>query len=195
MAILENWGDLKTEKFCFLAVFFSNNISKVSWFLRFEFSTLKVYCFPVSPYHSFCSTSNISNWSAQFFFGLNPVYWVHPVVVQTVGREVAQVKLTCVELKVWAWAWRARLPGAGVKPWPRVKAGGGNLKQAFSLVNGSKYWILIGQTTDVSISSAMWRLSCKFNAVSEYWTSCVRFTHCSSTVQWPAGLGCGPGCK
>ena len=35
MAILENWGDLKTEKFFVLAVFFSNNISKVSWGLNF----------------------------------------------------------------------------------------------------------------------------------------------------------------
>ena len=53
------------------------------------------------------STSNISNCSARVEHvsrgtraGLNPVNGVHPVIVQAVGREVAQVKLTCVELEV-----------------------------------------------------------------------------------------------
>ena len=42
MAILENWGGLKTEKLCILAVFFFLELN-IKGILRFEFSKLKVF--------------------------------------------------------------------------------------------------------------------------------------------------------
>ena len=154
------------------------------------------YCFGliwVSPYH--IATSNISNWSARVIFSdtcffihvsrLNPVDGVHPVIVQTVGRQVAQVKLTCVELKVRPWAWRARLPGAGVKPRARLQAGGGHLKQEFSLgwseAQDTGFWLVETDTSPLLCGDSHVSLMLYRNI-----GGAVRFTHCSSTVQWPA---------
>ena len=61
------------------------------------------------------------------------------------------------------------------------------------MVRSSRHWLLIGR--DRHISFAMWRLSCKFNAVSEYWRSCEVHSLLLNSSVTSCVLGCVPGCN
>ena len=179
--------------------------------MRFEFSKLKGYfvgLFWVSPYHSFFATSNISKWSARFIFWHKSL----PTCVKTksclwspsshspdyvVGGRTGQAHLCWTQSVTRSLRTltprnrsQALALSAGWRRGPETQILIGQwlvlLASDWSKGSNTGFWLVITDEVSPFLFGDSHVSLMLYRSIG----GAVRFTHCSSIVQWPAVVCC-----